>query len=174
MQSTAHVGGHPIHPMLIPYPFALLTSGVAFDVAANVTGRHEWSRTAQHITTAGLGTAVVAALPGLVDYLGSVPKHSPTHRRALTHGLCNISAVACFTMANLQRERNGTLRPAGMAFSLLGAGLMSVAGYLGGELVYRDRVGVPGVDEPARTTPLAPVQQFPAREARPQHDDGAL
>lgn len=34
MKSTVHINGHPIHPMLIPYPFALLSAATAFDVAA--------------------------------------------------------------------------------------------------------------------------------------------
>jgi uncharacterized membrane protein len=52
MRSTAHVGGHPIHPMLIPFPFALLSVATAFDVAAAVRGeRRAWSRTAQQMTS---------------------------------------------------------------------------------------------------------------------------
>jgi uncharacterized membrane protein len=42
MKSTAHVNGHPIHPMLIPYPFALLSSALAFDTGARTAGRVGW------------------------------------------------------------------------------------------------------------------------------------
>ena len=149
MKSTAHVAGHPIHPMLIPFPFALLSTGAAFDVASAVSGRSEWGRTAEHLTTVGLGTALVAAIPGIVDYFGSVPAGTP-RQHATTHALCNLSAVGCFTIANRQRDNDGTLRRGALTWSLIGVGLLSIGGYLGGELVYRDRVGVPGVDERSR------------------------
>src|SRR4051794_29072056 len=136
MQSTAHVAGHPIHPMLIPYPFALLSAAAAFDIAAQVRDRPEWARTAQHLITVGVGTALVAALPGAVDYFGSVPDHSAAKRSATTHGLCNLSAVACFTAANRLRDPDRLLSRRGRRLSLLGTGLLAVAGYLGGELVY--------------------------------------
>ena len=51
MKSTAHLNGHPIHPMLIPYPFALLSSAVLFDVGARMQRadrKASWSQTASH------------------------------------------------------------------------------------------------------------------------------
>jgi uncharacterized membrane protein len=33
MKSKAVLFGHPLHPMLIPFPFAFLTGAVAFDAA---------------------------------------------------------------------------------------------------------------------------------------------
>ena len=32
LPSTAAIGGHPIHPMIVPYPIAFLTGVVASDV----------------------------------------------------------------------------------------------------------------------------------------------
>ena len=141
MKSTAQIAGHPIHPMLIPYPFALLTGAVAFDVGARL-GRAGWSRTAAHMTNAGLGSALVAAVPGIVDYFGSVPRGTSTRRAALQHALCNVSALACFAAARALRGPDQRLPGSGLALSLLGTGLLSVGGWLGGELVYHDHVAV--------------------------------
>lgn len=143
MQSTAHLNEHPIHPMLIPYPFALLTSATAFDVAARVTRRESLARTADHLTAAGLGTALVAAVPGIVDYFGTVPRHGASAQRSATqHALFNLSALACFA---LSRNRvNGRRGPSdgGLALSLIGTALLSIGGWLGGQLVYHEHVGV--------------------------------
>lgn len=158
MKSTAHLNGHPIHPMLIPYPFALLSSAVAFDIGANDTDRSSWSTTAQHLNAAGLATAVVAALPGVIDYFGTVPPHTKTRRRATTHALLNLSALACFAAMYARRRTGGRLPAAGIALGVIGTGLLSCAGWLGGELVYTDHVGI--VDEPTSSV-LSPPSSAP-------------
>ena len=141
MKSTAHINGHPIHPMLIPYPFAFLTGGTGFDVAAAITGREEWSKTARRLSRVGLGAALLAAVPGIVDYFGSVPKHTQAKRRATHHALVNVSALACFAIAESQRTAPIPSRT-GLLFSLAGTGLLSIGGWLGGELIYHDRIAV--------------------------------
>ena len=150
MQSTAHIAGHPIHPMLIPYPFALLTSGTAFDVAAWLQRRDDWAATARQLTGVGLAAAVVAAIPGMIDYFGSVPPRSRSRRDATLHALCNVSALGCFLAANRQRRGDAPLSRGAMALSLLGTGLLSAGGWLGGELVYHEHVAVVEAGDTAR------------------------
>ena len=142
MKSTAHIKGHPIHPMLIPYPFALLSSAVLFDIGARITGRSSWSQTADHLTTAGLGSAVVAAVPGIVDYFGTIPPRSTARRSATLHALSNVSALVCFAVARSHRSDDRHLPNTGLACALAGTALLSLGGWLGGELVYHDHVAV--------------------------------
>jgi uncharacterized membrane protein len=142
MESTASVHGHPIHPMLIPYPFALLSSAVAFDLGASLTGRLSSSQTARHLTSAGLGTALVAAVPGIIDYFGTVPARGSARQTATRHALSNVSALACFAVAHASRRHDGRLPGGGMALALLGTGLLAMGGWLGGQLVYHEHVGV--------------------------------
>ena len=148
MKSTAHVNGHPIHPMLIPYPFALLTAGAAFDVGARMTGRDAWSQTAAHMTTVGLGAALVAAVPGIVDYFGTIPRHSSAKRTATQHALSNLSALACFAFARANRDHDRRPSNTGLAAALIGTGLLCMGGVLGGTLIYKEHVGVEE-DEPS-------------------------
>jgi uncharacterized membrane protein len=150
MKSTAQIKEHPIHPMLIPYPFALLSSAVVFDVGSRMTGKSSWSQTASHLATAGIGTALVAAVPGIVDYFGSIPSGTRAKRTATTHAISNVSALACFALARSQRRPGGRLSNGALALELLGTGLLSVGGWLGGQLVYHEHVGVVE-DEPALT-----------------------
>jgi len=142
MKSTAHLNGHPIHPMLIPYPFALLSTAAIFDIAAAITSRGEWSQTARHMTAAGLGTALIAAVPGIVDYFGTVPPRTAARRGATQHALCNVSALACFAAAGSRRQEDGRLRAGGLTLAAVGTGLLAVAGWLGGQLIYHEHIGV--------------------------------
>ena len=143
MESTAQINRHPIHPMLIPYPFALLTTAAALDVAARITRRYEYARTASQLTTLGIGSGLAAAVPGIVDYFGTVPPSTPTRRLATQHALSNVSALACFAVAQARRRRGAGLPDAGqLLLELAGTGLLSLGGWLGGHLVYEHHVGV--------------------------------
>jgi uncharacterized membrane protein len=142
MKSTAQIAEHPIHPMVIPFPFALLSTAFVFDLGARLTGKSSWSQTASHLSTAGLGTALAAALPGIIDYFGSVPSGTRAKRTATTHALTNVSALACFAMARAQRRPGRCLPSGAVALELLGTGLLSFGGWLGGQLVYHEHIGV--------------------------------
>src|SRR2546430_9410176 len=76
MRSTAHLNGHPIHPMLVGFPAAYLLGSAWIDAWASATGRRDWHRTANHMSALGIGSACVAAVPGLIDYLSAVPPRS--------------------------------------------------------------------------------------------------
>ncbi|CAN5659163.1 hypothetical protein BH24ACI4_BH24ACI4_11170 [soil metagenome] len=143
MRSSASIKGHPLHPMLIPFPFAYLFGSALINVWARRGGRSEWYRTASHMSVLGLGSAVVAAVPGLIDYAFAVPPKSSARRRATSHMFANLSAVGLFAAARLGRR--GDDRPpsaAALAAELCGAGLLAAGGWLGGTLVYRNQIAV--------------------------------
>jgi nitrite reductase/ring-hydroxylating ferredoxin subunit/uncharacterized membrane protein len=141
MRSYASYKGHPIHPMLIVYPFAFLTGAFGFRVAAAVSRRADLADVSQHLVPAGVATGLAAAVPGLLDYLNSVPPQSSGKRRATQHALLNTAALGLFTMSwALGRRRGSHALP--LALQAAGSAAMSVAGYLGGTLVYRNQIGV--------------------------------
>jgi uncharacterized membrane protein len=82
MKSKAVALGHPIHPMLIPFPFAFLTGAVLFDAAGWFRDVPSWWTTGGHLSLAGIATALLAAIPGLIDYLYTVPPDSSGKARA--------------------------------------------------------------------------------------------
>jgi nitrite reductase/ring-hydroxylating ferredoxin subunit/uncharacterized membrane protein len=143
MRSSAHFKGHPIHPMLIPFPFAYLFGSALIDVWARATGRLGWFRTAHHMNGLGLMSALVAAVPGLVDYAFAVPPKSSARERATTHMLANLSAVGLFAAARMGRRDADARSPIwAVAAELSGAGLLAAGGWLGGTLVYRNQIAV--------------------------------
>lgn len=143
MRSAAHVEGHPLHPMLIPFPFAYLFGSVCVDAWARATDRPGLHRTATHLNALGIGCALAAAVPGIVDYVFAVPPKSSAKRRATNHAVANVSALALFAVARLGRN-HGEDRPAPWAFAaeLAGATLLTMGGWMGGTLVYRNQIGV--------------------------------
>jgi uncharacterized membrane protein len=142
MESTARIHGHPVHPMLIPYPFALLTSSVVFDLAAAGRPHGSASTTARDLTRAGLASALVAAIPGIVDYFGTVPPRTTARRSATAHAVINLTALACFKVAQRYRGADGRLSGRGLGLAVAGGLALCAGGWIGGNLVYRERIGV--------------------------------
>jgi nitrite reductase/ring-hydroxylating ferredoxin subunit/uncharacterized membrane protein len=142
MRSSAHLNGHPIHPMLVGFPAAYLFGSAAVDLWARATGRTEWFRTARHMTTLGIGTALVAAVPGLIDYVFAVPPKSSARTRATDHMFANVSALMLFSAARAGWRTDDPPRPWVTVAEACGAALVVVAGWMGGTLVYRNQIAV--------------------------------
>jgi nitrite reductase/ring-hydroxylating ferredoxin subunit/uncharacterized membrane protein len=142
MRSTAHFRGHPIHPMLIPFPFAFLTGAFLFDVAGRITERASWWSTGRYLAILGIVTAVIAAVPGLIDYLRAVPPRSSGKRRATKHLILNLSAVAVFFVATWLRAGTAGPETSVLVLEGLGVAMLFVGGWLGGVLVSRNQISV--------------------------------
>lgn len=138
MESKAKLFGHPIHPMLIPFPLGLLGMAVVFDLIDLVVGRDTLARAASSMIAASVATGLLAAVVGAIDW-AAIPSGTRAKSIATAHGLGNVVIVALFAAAWFLR-RNDPADAAGVPIVLLGA---AVTGWLGGELV--DRLGV-GVD----------------------------
>src|SRR5687767_1571480 len=104
MRSKASFKGHPLHPALIPFPFAFLTGALVFDAAALFLDRPVFWTTGGHLAAAGVVMGLVAAVPGLVDYLYTVPPQSTGKQRATRHMIVNVSAVVLFAAAWVLRR----------------------------------------------------------------------
>jgi len=51
------------------------------------------------LSLAGIVTALLAAIPGLIDYFSTVPPDSSAKAQATKHMLANLTAMALFAMA---------------------------------------------------------------------------
>lgn len=141
MRTQASYNGHPIHPMLIPYPFAFLTGAFGFTLAARATGNAGMAQVPRYLVPAGIAAGLLAAVPGIVDYVYSVPPQSSGKERATKHALLNVTALGLFTASWLIGRRNARSALSAVLQGL-GAAAMSVAGYMGGTLVVRNQIGV--------------------------------
>jgi uncharacterized membrane protein len=68
--STANIFGHPIHPMLIPFPIAFFVATFVCDLVFWQTGNAIWITAATWLLGAGIVMAALAAMAGLTDFLG--------------------------------------------------------------------------------------------------------
>jgi len=144
MRSRAHyLKGHPIHPVLVPFPLAFLLGAFIFDLIGIESGAAGWYTAGKYLAGAGLVMGVVAAVPGLVDYLWTIPPASSAKRHARRHLLLNVGALCLFALAFWVRGGPGVPPdPPILGLELLGSLLLVWSGWLGGTLVYRNQIGV--------------------------------
>jgi len=143
MRSRASFRSHPIHPALIPFPLAFLFGSVAFDVFGRWQQSEPLWTTGGYLALAGIGVALVAAIPGLIDYRYSVPPKSSGKRRATRHMLAMVSAVTLFALGAWIRGGASAEPPlATIALGFVGAVLLGAGGWMGGVLVTRNQISV--------------------------------
>jgi nitrite reductase/ring-hydroxylating ferredoxin subunit/uncharacterized membrane protein len=142
--------GHPLHVVLTDVPLGAWTAAAVLDALENKTGSRAIGRGADAAIEVGLVGAAAAAITGLADW-SKVGGGSP-RRIGLAHGLLNATATACY-VTSLCFRRNRSRR-AGRRFALLGLIVSSAAAYLGGHLVYKEKLGVD------HTADYAPPEDF--------------
>ncbi|PRP93685.1 DUF2231 domain-containing protein [Enhygromyxa salina] len=148
--SKAAIAGHPIHPMLIPFPVALLSIVLVTDIVFAVTESTFWSSVSYYALWAGIVSAALAGVFGLIDFVG-VPR-ARSVRAGWAHLLLNIAIVALATVNLILRGGDTIVHilPVGLTLSIVSTGLLLVSGWYGGELAYRHKIGVIGHDPTTR------------------------
>lgn len=143
MRSKASFDGHPLHPGLIPFPFAFLCGAFAFDAGGLAFADPGWWATGFHLSIAGLATALLAAVPGLIDYFGTVPPRSAARSRATSHMVLALATIGLFAVAAWLRG-GASVAPTApvLALELAGVLVLGAAGWVGGTLVVRDQISV--------------------------------
>jgi nitrite reductase/ring-hydroxylating ferredoxin subunit/uncharacterized membrane protein len=142
--------GHPLHPVFTDIPIGAWTAALALDCAAN--GDEGRRRAATFAMGVGLAGALGAAVTGLTDWSET---QGESRRTGLIHGLLNVAATTLMATAWLQRRQNHGAR--GRACAWTGFAVAAGSAWLGGNLVYDQRVGVTHADEeaPDTFTPVA-------------------
>jgi uncharacterized membrane protein len=147
MESKAKALGHPIHQMLIPFPFGLLATAVIFDIVYLVWGNPQMAAVAYWMIIAGIIGGLVAAPFGLIDYL-AIPQGTRAKSVGLVHGLGNVVVLLLFAASWWLRYGAAGAAPPytpstlALVLSFAGFALAGLTGWLGGELVDRHAVGV--------------------------------
>lgn len=145
-ESTAQIAGHPIHPMLVPFPIAFFVATLGCDLAYWWTGNPSWTTAALWLLGAGIVTAVFAALTGVLDFAGD--KRIRDISDAWHHAIGNVIAVTLAIASWIWRYTHdaSAVVPVGLTLSVVIALLLLFTGWKGGELVFRHRVAVQDAD----------------------------
>jgi nitrite reductase/ring-hydroxylating ferredoxin subunit/uncharacterized membrane protein len=137
---------HPLHPALVHFPIGAFLLSFLFDLAIYLFGAQAapLSYGAYNLIIVGFVMALLAAIPGLVDWLDIRADH-PAKRTATTHMLLNLAAVGLFGINLLLRSGDPGQAPAPLLpflLSFAGLAVIFYSGYLGGTLVYADGIAV--------------------------------
>jgi len=141
-KSTLQIAGHPIHPMLIPFPIAFFVGAFVCDLAFWGTGNSMWATGALWLIGAGLIMAALAAVAGLTDFLGDQRIRDLSD--AWWHAGGNVVAVLVELVSWYMRYSQGTaaVLPTGLVLSLIVVCILLFTGWKGWDMVYRGRVGI--------------------------------
>jgi uncharacterized membrane protein len=155
MYSKTAVLGIPTHVVLAAYPIAFYTTSAFAYLVFHFNGDTFWFNAGIAATVAGLVTAAIAAIPGVIDWVVSLPNASSSSRqRGLTHMLLNV-AVVPFLIANTIIHWNKWDHPgmAGWGFflALIALILALVGGYYGWRMAHRGQVESRAEEDPAVT-----------------------
>jgi uncharacterized membrane protein len=135
MSSTASFKGHPLHPIIIPLPIGLWIFSLVSDLIFKFgLGGSVWNDVAFYTLGGGIIGALLAALPGFIDLTDI--RNPKTKSIAIWHMLINLLAVAAYVFnfwLRIHRSAGDTLP---IALSVLGVVLITISGWLGGEMVY--------------------------------------
>jgi uncharacterized membrane protein len=141
-RSTAQIAGHPIHPMLVPFPIAFYVATLVCDLVYWLGGYSAWADATPWLLGAGLIMAVLAVIMGLTDVLGD------TRIRALNdvwwHAGANavVTVIQLFNLYLRYEQGAAAIVPSGLVLSVAAIIVLLFAGWKGWELVYRHRVGI--------------------------------
>jgi nitrite reductase/ring-hydroxylating ferredoxin subunit/uncharacterized membrane protein len=123
--------GHPLHPALVQLPIGAWMSAGVLDLIPS-------TRRAAAVLT-GLGTA--SAVPSIVAGLNDWASLSREQRRVgLVHAAANTLAVGLYAGSLVARLRGNHRTARRLAYA--GLGSVSIGGYLGGHLSYRQAASV--------------------------------
>jgi uncharacterized membrane protein len=144
--------GHPFHPILVTVPIGAWVASFVFDLASRLSDEPTvFAKGAFWLIGLGLLGAAAAAPVGFLD-LFAIPTGTRAFRTGLLHMSLNLIVVALYIGAFLLRrgrlEQPGGVQTGLIVLSAVALGLLTVSGWLGGQLAYR--YGVRVADETAQ------------------------
>ncbi|MAS38120.1 MAG: iron-sulfur protein [Anaerolineaceae bacterium] len=129
--------GHPLHPILTDITIGSWALGTLFDFLALITFSSTMRKAANRLVMIGTATAIPTALAGITDY-STIKQNAAQYGAA--HGLLNSAAFYLYFRSLGARARHSYLKA--FLYSFFGLGFAVLASWLGGDLVYRHRIGV--------------------------------
>lgn len=147
-RSTAQIGGHPIHPMLVPIPITCFVGTWVTDVVYWRTATIMWADMSAWLLTVGLVVSIFVVLAGLIDFLGD--RRIRALRPASIHGLGNAVVIGLSIINAFVHSRDAytSVVPTGLILSSIVVLILLVTGWNGWTMVYRHGVGVSPEEAP--------------------------
>jgi uncharacterized membrane protein len=145
MSSPASIKKHPVHPMLVGVPIGLWVFALVCDVVHVVSHSAIWHTVAKFCVAGGIVGALLAAVPGLIDYFSI--DEAEMKRIANFHLAINLGAVVIFAINLWLRFRLPVESNVPLGLSVVGVLAIGFGGWLGGEMVYVKGMAVEAVEK---------------------------
>ena len=141
LRSTAHIAGHPIHPMLVPFPIACFVGTLVTDIAYWRTAQMMWADFSAWLLVVGMIMGSLAAIAGLIDFLSN--RLIRVQQPAWPHMVGNIVMLLLALLNTFVHTRDAwtSVVPTGLILSVIVVLILPVTGWLGWSMVYRHGVG---------------------------------
>jgi uncharacterized membrane protein len=140
--ATARIGKQPLHPMLLPFPIACFVGALFSDLAYWKTAEMMWADFSAWLLFVGLVIGVLAAIAGLIDFLGNrLVRGLPP---AWFHMAGNVIVLVLAVFNSLVHSRDAwtSVVPTGLILSALTVVVMLFTVWMGRTMVYRHGAGV--------------------------------
>jgi uncharacterized membrane protein len=142
LRSTARIAGHPIHPMLVSFPIVCFVGTLLTDLAYWRSADMMWSNFSAWLISAGVIMGILAAIAGLVDFIGN--RQIRVRAPAWPHAIGNliVLVIAFINMLVHTHDAWTSVVPWGLTLSVITVLILLVTGWLGWAMVYHHGVGV--------------------------------
>ena len=152
--------GHPLHPPLTDatigaYTFATVAAFTDVVGITSKSGAYGW----WIAMVFGLITSAVTVTTGFADWL-TITRGTPLWRTATTHALVNAGASVFFVLAIIFGHgsyTHGDVSAGAFVLTLIGMGLLTLGGWLGGAITYVHGMRVLNLVEEPSTRAVSPV-----------------
>jgi len=138
--------GHPVHPMLIHFPTALLPMDFVLSLLYYNTGNINFGLAAFYCLVGAVLTGYIAMIAGIIDMTAIPPAQKTAMGGALLHGFINGLIIIIYTIIAYKTWQvyPAILLPttATLIIKAILVITLFVGNYLGGRLIYKYFIGI--------------------------------
>ena len=140
-RSTARIGGHPIHPMLVPIPLTCFAATLVTDIVYANTANMMWADISAWLLTVGLIVSIFVVIAGVIDFFGE--RRIRALPQVWIHGLGNGVALilSIFNAFVHSRDAYTAVVPTGLMLSVLVVVVLLLTALVGSTSADRSNVG---------------------------------
>jgi uncharacterized membrane protein len=163
-----------IHPVLVHFPLALLSTFLALDFLGTLSKKAHWRQVASYLLYLGTGSALLTVLAGF-NAASTVQHGQNVHEIMENHEHFGLAVLSFATVLSVWRlkchgviDSNANVLFQTLAFLMVA--LMVLGADLGGLMVYHYGVSVDGVSVPNDGHTMPAGQEQPHAHDHPGHE----
>lgn len=138
--------GHPLHPMIIHFPTALLPMDLVLSYLYFKTGTASFGSAAFYCMVGGAAIGIIAMLTGLLDMLLIKKEQKDALAAALFHGFINGTVIITYAILAYKAWKLYPQTPipsvTALVVKAIAVAVLLGGNYLGGTLIYKHKIGI--------------------------------